>query len=118
MGLIGFVGDLIAIARLKNATKEMVQNGVLSQEQEKEIWGSAKEAGKQAFVESRQQQRIEEQRRIQYECCANCRYFVKNSVYSSKMDPYSCTKHDFDFDEEDIRNGDHRTGCCDCFWGR
>lgn len=115
---MGLIGDLIGLARAKSTTRNMVKNGLITQEQADEIWESAREAGNRAYVESKQRRKEEEQRRIRYECCANCRYLNRNSVFSSNINPCTCTQHKLDFTEDDVQNGKLRTTTCDLFWER
>ena len=97
---MGLIGDLIELASLKRTTKEMVQNGVISQEQEDEIWSSAREAGNRSFRETRQRN---SQRSVGHNCCSNCEYFFWGECwyyYEGKPGFNRSQYHSFDYHGE------------------
>jgi hypothetical protein len=114
---MGLIGDLIAIKRMKKITRDCVANGRLTQEQADDIWDSARDAGRNAYRESKERQRMGEQRSSNVKCCENCKYFSYNAGSKSITVPYTCLKHDIDFSYDEINSGRHRRSVCDNFWG-
>lgn len=115
MGLFQFIGDLIDIARLHNATNEMVKNGVLSQDQADDIWSSAADAGRREFHESRQRN---SQSYVSYECCSNCKYYSWGECwYFYEGNPgfrySSYYRPDYHGETRDISEPDD--SICDCY---
>ena len=94
---MGLIRDLVEIKRLKKMTNNMVESGLLTEEQREEIWDSAREAGRQAYAESKAKQRGESQRSSSRGCCANCVYFSE----SLTLDAY-CSKNGYSFTVDEV----------------
>lgn len=115
---MGLIGDLIGLARANRGLKNMVESGMVTQEQLDALDATYKEERKRQEAAEKRRKNAEEQARIRHECCYNCEYLTRNGIFSDNTNPYTCTKHHFDFTDADDRDGKLHRSTCDDFWER